>query len=214
MKIGFVGAGGMAQALAGKWAGKHEVMLSGRTPEKTRAAAQSVGAEAGTATEAVAFADVVVLATRSEDVFTAIDSAGGASAFDGKIVIDINNPVSIETFLTTRDDGRSLTEAIAAALPGAHVGKAFNMAQVAVWQDPDMTYDGRQMVTLYTADDEADEAIAQLIADVGAEPLRLGDNRHAYQLEAAAAMVIKFLFAGADPHTIFNFIRPETKPIR
>ena len=214
MKIGFVGAGGMAQALAGKWASKHELMLSGRTPEKTLEAAKSVGAKVGTAREAVAFADVVVLATRWEDVFTAIDAAGGAAAFEGKTVIDINNPVSIETFLTTRDDGRSLTQAIAEALPGAHVGKAFNMAQVAVWEDPDMTYDGRQMVTLYTADDTADDTIAQLIADVGAEPLRLGSNDHAYQLEAAAAMVIKFLFAGCDPHTIFNFIRPETKPIR
>jgi len=214
MKIGFVGAGGMAKALAGKWALKHEVMLSGRTAEKTREAAQEVGATHGTAADAAAFADVVVLATRWQDVFTAIDDAGGPTAFDGKIVIDINNPVDVETFVTTRDDGRSLTEAIADALPGAHVGKAFNMAQVAVWADPDMTYDGRQMVTLYTADDGADAAIAELIADVGAEPLRLGGNAHAYQLEAAAAMVIKFLFAGGDPHTIFNFIRPETKPIR
>ena len=214
MKVGFVGAGGMAQALAGKWAGTHEIMLSGRSVEKTATAAASVGAASGSAEEAVRFSDVVVLATRSEDVFEAIEAAGGPSAFAGKIVIDINNPVSVETFLTTRTDGRSLTEAIAEILPDAHVGKAFNMAQVAVWTDPDMTYDGRQMVTLYTSDDHADGAISQLIADVGAEPLRLGDNRHAYQLEAAAAMVIKFLFAGGDAHTIFNFIRPETKPIR
>lgn len=214
MKIGFVGAGGMAKALAGKWTGTHEIMLSGRSAEKTAAAAASVGCASGTAAEAVDFADVVVLATRWEDVFDAIDAAGGPAAFEGKTVIDINNPVSIETFLTTRTDGRSLTEAIADTLPGAHVGKAFNMAQVTVWADPDMTYDGRQMVTLYTADDQADPVISQLIADVGAEPLRLGDNWHAYQLEAAAAMVIKFLFAGGDAHTIFNFIRPETKPIR
>lgn len=214
MKIGFVGAGGMAQALAGKWVGKHEVMLSGRSPDKTRIAAESVGAMAGTAAEAVAFADVVVLATRWQDVFQAIDAAGGPAAFDGKIVVDINNPVSIETFLTTREDDRSLTQAIADVLPGAHVGKAFNMAQVAVWADPSMDYDGRQMVTLYTADAGATDTIAQLIADVGAEPLLLGGNEHAYQLEAAAAIVIKFLFSGVDPQTIFNFIRPETKPIR
>lgn len=214
MKIGFVGAGGMAKALAGKWAGKHEVMLSGRNPEKTREAAIAVGATAGTASEAVAFADVVVLATRWEDVFTAIDAAGGPEVFNGKTVIDINNPVSVETFLTTRDDGRSLTQAIAHTLPDAHVGKAFNMAQVAVWESPDMTFDGRQMITLYTADDTADATLAQLIRDTGADPLRLGGNEHAYQLEAAAAMVIKFLFAGSDPHTIFNFIRPELKPIR
>ncbi|MDJ0944481.1 MAG: NAD(P)-binding domain-containing protein [Kiloniellales bacterium] len=214
MKIGFIGAGGMAKALAGKWAGKHEVMLSGRTPERAREAAAAVGAQAGTAAEAAAFGDVVVLATRSEDVFDAIQAAGGADTFRGKVVVDINNPIDTDEFLTTRTDGRSLTEAIADALPGAHLGKAFNMAQVAVWEDPDMTYDGRRMVTLYTADEGASAAIAELIADVGAEPLHLGSNAHAYQLEAAAAMVIKFLFAGADPHTIFNFIRPETKPIR
>ncbi len=214
MKIGFVGAGGMAKALAGKWAGKHDVMLSGRNLEKTLAVAEAVDARGGTAEEAVAFGDVVVLATRWEDVFEAIEAAGGASAFDGKVVIDINNPVNIETFVTTRDDGRSLTQAISDVLPGASVGKAFNMAQVAVWEDPDKTYDGRQMVTLYTADEGADATISTLIEDVGAEPLKLGNNTHAYQLEAAAAVVIKFLFAGADPRTIFNFIRPETKAIR
>ncbi|MEO1092104.1 MAG: NAD(P)-binding domain-containing protein [Pseudomonadota bacterium] len=214
MKIGIIGYGGMATALAGKWAKKHEVMLSGRNLANAEAAAATIGARAGSAPAATSFGDVVVLATRQEDVFAAIESAGGAAAFAGKVVVDINNPVSVETFLTTRDDGRSLTEAIAAALPGAHVGKAFNMAQVAVWADPDMTYDGRRMVALYTAAEGADAAIAELIADVGAEPLRLGDNGHAYQLEAAAAIVIKFLFAGSDPHTIFNFIRPESKPIR
>ena len=214
MKIGIIGYGGMAKALAGKWSSKHAVMLSGRNLANAAAAASTVGAASGSAQDAAAFGDVVVLATRHEDVLAAIESAGGAQAFAGKVVIDINNPISIETFVTTREDGRSLTEAIAQALPGADVGKAFNMAQVKVWSDPDMTYDGRRMVTLYTADEAADETIAELIADVGAEPLRLGGNQHAYQLEAAAAMVIKFLFAGSDPQTIFNFIRPETKPVR
>jgi predicted dinucleotide-binding enzyme len=88
------------------------------------------------------------------------------------------------------------------------------MAQVAVWTDADMTYDGRQMVVLYTSDEEVDSKFATLISDVGAEPLRLGGNTHAYQLEAAAAIVIKFLFAGRDPKTVFNFIQPEVKPVR
>ncbi len=214
MKIGFIGSGGMAKALAGKWISQHDVMLSGRDMEKTRAAADVLGAKAGTAAEAAEFGDVVVLATRWQDVFNGIESAGGESAFAGKVVIDINNPVDIQSFVTTRTDGLSLTQAIAAALPEAYVGKAFNMAQVSVWEDPDMTYDGRQMVTLYTSDEPAKDILAQLISDTGAEPLRLGGNEHAYQLEAAAAIVIKFLFAGRDPHTVFNFIQPETKPIR
>lgn len=214
MKIGIIGSGGMAKALAGKWSSKHQVMLSGRDLDKAAGVAAEIGASAGTAREAAAFGDVIVLATRWEDVFSGIDSAGGPEVFQGKVVIDINNPVSIETFLTTRDDSRSLTQAIADHLPGAHVGKAFNMAQVAVWEDQDMTYDGRQMVTLYTADEPADAVIAELIRDVGADPLRLGGNEHAYQLEAAAAIVIKFLFAGRNPQTIFNFIQPEVRAVR
>jgi len=206
MKIGFIGAGGMAKALAGNWNTDHEIMLSGRDPEKTGDAVRSLGVQHGSAAEAAAFGDVVVLATRWEDVFNGIEAAGGPEAFAGKLVIDINNPVSIETFLTTRTDNRSLTQAIADALPDARVVKAFNMAQVAVWEDPDKSYDGRQMVVFYTSDDESDQTTEDLIRAVGAEPLRLGGNEHAYQLEAAAAIVIKFLFAGRDPHTIFNFI--------
>lgn len=213
MKIGIIGAGGMAAALTGKWIVKHDVMISGRDLDKTVATAARLGSRSGTAAEAAAFGEVIVLATRWQDVFSAIESAGGPEAFSGKVVIDINNPVSIETFLSTREDSRSLTQAISEVLPGAQVGKAFNMAQVAVWEDEDMTYDGRQMVTLYTSSPSADGVISELIADVGAEPLRLGGNEHAYQLEAAAAIVIKFLFAGRDPHTIFNFLQPEVKPV-
>lgn len=213
MKIGIIGAGGMAAALTGKWIVKHDVMISGRDLDKTVATAARLGSRSGTAAEAAAFGEVIVLATRWQDVFSAIESAGGPEAFSGKVVIDINNPVSIETFLSTREDSRSLTQAISEVLPGAQVGKAFNMAQVAVWEDEDMTYDSRQMVTLYTSSPSADGVISELIADVGAEPLRLGGNEHAYQLEAAAAIVIKFLFAGRDPHTIFNFLQPEVKPV-
>ncbi len=95
-------------------------------------------------------------------------------------------------------------------VPGAHVGKAFNMAQARVWENPDMGFDGRTLESVFTATD----TISGLIADVGSEPVRLGGNAHAYQLEAAAAIVIKFLFSGRVPETLFNVIQPEVKPVR
>jgi len=214
MKIGFIGYGSMARALAGHWAQTHDIIVSGRTREKAAETAEALGVRSGSVADAAAFGEVVVLATYHSAVFDAIALAGGADAFVGKTVLDITNPVSTETFTTTRPDGRSLTQAIVDALPGASVGKAFNMAQARVWADPDKTFDGRQMVTLYTADADADATIADLIAQVGAAPVRLGGNERAYQLEAAAAIVIRFLFAGGDAHTILNLIRPETKPIR
>ena len=213
MKIGFIGYGSMADALATKWAGAHDLFFGGRSPEKAAALAAVFGAGSGSASQAAAFGDVVVLATHNEAVFEAIELAGGASAFAGKTVLDINNPVSIETFLTTRTDGHSLTEAIAEALPGAQVAKAFNMAQAKVWRREDMTWDGRRLIVPFTADDGAAEATRALIEDTGAKALHVGGNEFAYQLEAAAALVIKQLFGGADPFTVLNVINPADKPI-
>ncbi|MDX8355032.1 NADPH-dependent F420 reductase [Cognatiyoonia sp. IB215182] len=214
MRIGIIGYGNMARALAGRWVKEHEIMLSGRNLDKAAEAARSLNIKSGSIAEAAGFGEVVVFATHNAAVFDAIEQAGGARAFADKVVIDINNPIDTKTFLTTRTDGLSLTEAIADALPGAYVGKAFNMAQARVWADPDKSFDGRAMVTPYTADEAADEMLATLIADVGSEPLRLGGNEHAYKLEAAAAIVIQVLFAGGDAHTVLNLIRPEAKPIR
>ncbi len=214
MKIGFIGHGSMAEALTTKWREKHDVFLGGRSAERAAAVAERLGVAGGASAEAAAFGEVVVLATRHEDVFTAIEAAGGPAAFAGKVVLDINNPVSIETFRNTRTDGRSLTEAIAEALPDAAVAKAFNMAQAKVWSREDMAWDGRVLTVPFTADGEAaEQATRRLIEDVGAEALLIGDSAFAYQLEAAAAMVIKQLFAGADPLTVLTFIRPERKPI-
>lgn len=214
MKIGFIGHGSMAGALSSKWKDKHALFFGGRSAERAAAAAAPYGAGGGTAAEAAAFGEVVVLATRHEDVFDAIEAAGGAPAFAGKVVLDINNPVSIETFLPTRTDGRSLTEAIAEALPGAQLAKAFNMAQAKVWSRADMRWDGRVLTVPFTAEGEAAEAAARtLIEDTGAEPLLIGGHAFAYQLEAGAAMVIKQLFAGGDAMTVLTLVRPERKPI-
>lgn len=200
----------MAKALATKWQHGHQLFFAGRNLEKTQLVANEFNASSGHSSDAVQFADVVVLATRYEDVFSAIESAGGASAFAGKTVIDINNPVNIETFTTTMTDGRSLTEAIQEALPDAQIIKAFNTDAASVWRDENMSYGGFRKVTLYTADSPAAEAIgAQLISDVGATPLLMGGQQHAYQLEALAAMTIKQLFGSAPSTTTFQYIERE-----
>lgn len=213
MKIAFIGTGGMADALATKWTGKHDLFFGGRSPDKAAALVAKFGGGAGDIAQAAAFGDVVVLATHNEAVFDAIAQAGGAAAFAGKLVLDINNPISIETFRTTRTDGRSLTEAIEEALPDAHVAKAFNMASTVVWRRDPMLWDGRPLVVPFTAADGAVAATRRLIEDTGARALHVGDNAYAYQLEAAAALVIKQLFAGADQMTVLTMVNPADKPI-
>lgn len=219
MKIGFIGYGSMAEALGTRWAGKHELCFGGRDMGKAAQLAGKLGRGAtyGSVSEAVAFGEAVVLATPHEAVFDAMQAAGGAAAFARKVVIDINNPVADfrgGDFLVKSYEGKSLAEAIAALAPDARVVKAFNMCQATVWQMEPPVFDGRRLVTLYCGDDVlAKLAVSALIADIGCEPVDLGELRYARLLEPAAAIVIKFLMAGRDPHTVLNLIQPESKPI-
>lgn len=216
MKVAFLGTGSMAEALGSRWAAGHEVFVGGRDAGKAAALASRLGAGVGhgTMAEAAAFGEAVVLATTADSVFEAIEAAGGASAFAGKVVVDINNPIvdfrGGDTTMRTFDEGVSLAEAIARRLPGARVVKAFNMCQARVWTMDPPVFDGRRLVTLHCGDDAgAKRAVAGLIEAVGSEAVDLGELKYARLLESAAGIVIKLLVGGRDPRTVLNLIQPE-----
>ena len=224
MKIGFIGYGNMAQALSRRWATKHDVFIGGRNAERASALAEDIhAAGSGSIADSVQFGDVIVLATPANAVEGAIQRAGGADVFAGKILIDINNPVSIpggphdnsgEHYLPSLFDEGSLAEHIATLVPRCHVVKAFNMCQASVWEMDPPSFDGRKLSALYCGDDAvANSKVAELIDDLGCEPVDVGELRYSRLLEAAAAIVIKFLFAGRDARTVLNLIQPESKPI-
>ncbi len=217
MKIGFIGYGNMAEALASRWVNKHEVLIGGRDTAKARRVAEKLGhgARSGSENNAAAFGEVIVLATPHEAVFDAMTAAGGSTAFAGKVLLDINNPVDINTgnFLAKTYDGTSLAEAIATRAPGARVVKAFNMCAATVWKMDPPLFDGRRLVTLHCGDDaEAKRLIASLISDIGSDPVDMGELKYARLIEPAAAIVIKLLLSGRDLHTVLNLIQLE--PIR
>jgi predicted dinucleotide-binding enzyme len=218
MKIAFIGNGSMAEALAGRFTRRHEIFIGGRDAAKAGALAAKLGPEvrSGTAAQAATFGEAVVLATRHEAIFDAMEAAGGAQTFADKIIIDINNPVSAfdGNFLTKLYDGRSLAEAIAAQAPGAKVVKAFNMCQAKVWTMDPPLFDGRKLAVMYCGDDAASKGkVADLIREIGADPVDVGELKYARLLEAATGIVIKLLFSGRDSHTVLNLIQPELKPI-
>ena len=169
-----------------RWAGKRDLFVGGRDATKARALADKFGHGTKSGSEA------------------------DAAAFAGKVLLDINNPVVDFThgdFLVKTFDGKSLAEAIAANAPAARVVKAFNMCQAKVWQMDPPVFDGRRLVTLFCGDDVgAKRQVATLIEDIGCEPVDLGELKYARLLEPAAAIVIKFLFAGRDPHTVLNLV--------
>jgi len=218
MRIGFIGYGSMAEALAGRFVRHHQLCISGRDAGKARALAGRLGAGAtsGSERDAAAFGEAIVLATRHEATFDAMEAAGGAAAFAGKIVIDINNPVSAfdGNYLNKLYDGLSLAEEIARRAPGARVVKAFNMCQAKVWTMDPPLFDGRKLVVMICGDDAAAKAaVSDLVREIGADPVDVGELKYARLIEAATGIVIKLLFSGRDPHTVLNLIQPEVKPI-
>ena len=216
MKIGFIGYGSMAEALASKLVEKHSIFIGGRNLEKAEILAKKLGedVEFGTEEQAADFGEIIVLATPHEAVFEAINSAGESDALAGKVLLDINNPVKTSDFLAKSYDGVSLSEKIAEAVPNAHVVKAFNMCQAKVWEMKPPVFDGRPLVVMYCGDNnQAKEKIAVLIEDVGCEAKDIGDLKYARMLEPAAAIVIKLLFSGHNPYTVLNLIQPEVKSI-
>src|SRR5438094_7266745 len=92
MKIGIIGAGGIAQAIAKQALGAdYEVILSNsRGPETLKAVVQGLGAgaAAGSVLEA-AQADIVVLAVQWSNVVKALV---GLPDWNGRILIDATNP--------------------------------------------------------------------------------------------------------------------------
>jgi 8-hydroxy-5-deazaflavin:NADPH oxidoreductase len=212
MRIGFVGYGSMAEALAGNWVGKHDLFIGGRNEEAARALAERLGngVEFGSSKDAARFGDVIVLAVRHDAVRDVIEQVG-ADLLDEKIVLDINNPIDRETFLPKEEFGPSMGEFIASRIPNSRVAKAFNMCQADVWRMPDPTFDGRRLVVLYCGHDKAKDAVERLIRDTGCEPLDLGGIEKSRLLEPAAGIVIQLLFSGRDHRTVLNVIQPEVQ---
>lgn len=224
MKIGFIGYGNMARALSKRWASKYDVFIGGRNPEKATELAKEVhAAGSGSASDAVQFGDIIVIATPASAVDEAIHGAGGAQAFSGKIVIDINNPVSVpdgphetkgEHYLPIGFKEGSLAEHIAAIIPNAQIVKAFNMCHASVWEMNPPSFDGRKLVALYCGDHpEAKSKVSKLIECLGCDAVDVGELKYSRLLEASACLVIKFLFAGRDLRTVLNLIQPEVKAI-
>jgi 8-hydroxy-5-deazaflavin:NADPH oxidoreductase len=120
MRIAILGAGnvggGLGRALS---AVGHDVVFGVRDPESTKtlaALAEIPAASAAAPAEAIAGADVIIVAVRPAALHATVEALPGLA---GRIVIDAMN----------RFDGdatRSTTEDLAASLPGAKVVKAFN----------------------------------------------------------------------------------------
>lgn len=134
MKVGMLGSGDVGQALGIGFAGLgHQVKMGSRTPEKETVQAwlKRVGSNgsAGLFSEAAAFGDFAVLATRWDGTENALRLAGPQN-LAGKVVIDVTNPLDYSKGMPPGlalgyDD--SAGEQVQRWLPRAQVVKALNI---------------------------------------------------------------------------------------
>ncbi|MZD06278.1 NAD(P)-binding domain-containing protein, partial [Streptomyces sp. SID5785] len=169
MRIGVMGTGGMAGALATHWVrAGHDVFVGGRDARKAERLAAGIGAGAaagagtraaarpapghGSLDAAAAFGEVVLVALPfgvGEDVVGA-----RRAALRGKVLLDCSNPVG-EGFRLLTGTGPSAALRLAAAAPGAHVVKAFNLCHEDVWRMRPPVFDGRPLAVPVCGDDRA-----------------------------------------------------------
>ncbi|MFD9887948.1 NADPH-dependent F420 reductase [Amycolatopsis sp. NPDC059027] len=204
MRIGIFGTGGMADALGTQWArAGHDLLVSGRDPAKAAALAKQFGARSGSWTDAVEFADAILLALPADSVLDVLDAAGAASgALDGITLIDPTNAVD-ETLFPQTPPGTSMAEQITAKSVGAHVVKAFNLCHVDTWRLTPPVFGGRPLAVPLCGDDErALDHVRTLVRDLGCVPLDGGGLDRAVLMEATMAFVVKLWFDGADAQAI------------
>lgn len=176
MKIGLIGSGRIGSTLGGLWVkAGHEVMFSDRDPETAKRVASELGprARTGTVSEAVAFADAVLIAV-PYGALPAVQKEVGEK-LKGKVVIDPNNPVPArDGELGARAKEKGAAVSTAALLPGARLVRAFNswgyqkMASEANRPAP------RMAIPVAADDGGALKVGLQLVSDAGFDPVPAG----------------------------------------
>ena len=183
MDITIIGTGNMARGIATRaLAGGNRVTLLGTSIEKAQALTDELSGDvrAGQVGDPLA-GDVVVLAVWYPAVDDVLRRYEGE--LDGKVVVDITNPVDTETYAPLSIEAGSVAQEIAARVPGAKVVKAFNTTFAGTLIAGQVA--GEQLDLLLASDDEeAKDAVSRLAADGGMRPIDAGPLALAHQLEA------------------------------
>lgn len=180
--ITIIGIGNMGSAIAGIAAkGGAGVQLMARDSGKAATAAAPIGATASAIGESIT-GDIVVLALPYPAVAEVLGQYG--AQLEGKIVVDITNPLDFATFdgLVVPADGSAASE-IAAQLPRATVLKAFNTNFAATLGSGAL---GSQPTTVLIAGDDSDakSALAAVVEAGGVGTIDAGSLKRARELEA------------------------------
>jgi predicted dinucleotide-binding enzyme len=182
MEITIIGTGNMARGIATRaLAGGHTVTLLGTSPDKGQALAGELSGDvrAGAVGDELR-GDAVVLAVW----YQALDDilSRYRDQLDGKVVVDITNPVDPQSFQPLTIDAGSAAQEIAQKASGAKVAKAFNTTFAGTLAEGQV---GGQPLDVFVASDDegAKDVVRRLVEDAGLRAIDAGPLAHARQLE-------------------------------
>jgi predicted dinucleotide-binding enzyme len=186
----------------------HEVFIGGRSPAKAAEVGRRLGVASGGLAEAAAFSDTLLLAVLYQGLEETLARSGAPDgALAGKVLVDCTNPVETDGFTLVPYPEGSAAQHLATRT-GAAVVKAFNLAATEVWARIP-TYAGSGPVVPIAGADEAKARAIDLVAAVGGTAVDVGGLDQAGYLEAAAAIVIRQLFGGAEGTTTFQLLAAD-----
>ena len=196
MKIGIIGAGNIATGLGKFWAAKgHELFFSySRDAEKLKKTAQSVSpkAQTGTPAQAVAFADVVVLAVPYTAVPDAIKAAG---SLKGKLIFSCVNALKADYSGLAVGTTSSAAEEIAKLAPDARVVEGLP-AFAEVLHSGSRLIAGQQATVFVSGDDaEGKKTVSGLLSECELEVIDAGPLWSARYVEPAMMLLVDLAYA-------------------
>ncbi len=189
MNATIIGAGNMGRGIGHRLvAGGHSVTIMDRDPEKAEQLSEELrsAAEGGATVEAAGpgtepRGEVVILAVYYPGSLEIVRELG--DRLEGKVVVDIANPLN-QTFdgLATAPGTSAAEEVAASAPPGTRVIKAFNTTFSGTLVEGQVA--GQPLDVFIAGDDEgAKETVAQLVRDGGLRAIDVGPLERARQLE-------------------------------
>lgn len=200
MNITIIGAGNMGRGIGHRMVtGGHSVTIVDSNPEESAKLAKELGsvaqkgATAKTSTlDTVTLGDAVVLAVSYGTTLEVAKKLG--SKLNGKVVVDIANPLNATYDGLATEAGTSSAEELAKVVPaGVKVVKAFNTTFAGTLLDGQVG--GIPLDVFIAGDDEdAKQMVAGLVTDGGLVAVDVGPLHRARQLEGLALLGITLQF--------------------
>lgn len=210
MKIAFIGYGNVGAPLAAHLQDLgHQVTLAAvdaKSDSVAKALALNANLKVANPSEAVSAAEIIFLATPYAANAAAL--AAVSEQLKGKIVVDCTNPVGAQLShgLNSQQSG---AEVIQNQLPDTQVVKAFSIYGFENFADNSFPDSPLKPAMFFCGNSAAaKQQVGQLIAELGWEPLDVGDLQQALHLEHMTLLWIRMVrLQGRSPHLVWAALK-------